>query len=42
MYASMKVTVVRLCLCKDCSFHIYAFIKVSVVSVCSYKAGMLL
>ena len=42
MYASIKSVAVSVCFCKECSFHMYASIRVSVVMVCSYKTGMLL
>ena len=42
MYASIKAVAVRVCLCKDCSFYMYASMMVTVVRICSYKAGILL
>ena len=38
MYISIRVTVARVCLCKECNIQMYASIKVSVVRACSYKA----
>ena len=42
MNASIKAVAVKVCLCKDGSFQMYASKKDSVVRGCSYKAGMLL
>ena len=41
MYASIKPLLSGY-LCKDCSFYMHASMKVTVVSICSYKFGMLL
>ena len=41
MNASIKAVAVRICLCKESRFNMYAFLKVTVVKVCPYKAGML-
>ena len=42
MYSTMKAVADRVFLCKDCNIHMYASMKVRVVRVCTYKAGMIL